>query len=803
MSSDEGPPPGPNIGTNNFGPHFTTALALLPTEEGSVPPPPIPATVVNFQMNSQIGWANSPIQTQTLPEHAGSQTTVGSQEMAAIHNAVPSQPNPSQVIHTPTASFIQAVRAADPTPSYPMPHASLVEAMQAVDTTSPTFTRARTPTPSVTSLSSPMEGQPSAGAITSSTGPRGDSPDKPIVLSSTHTSLTSLSGPGRAEEARRALFPTSSEAFPPLSQIPPKGLFLSGTTPSSSGMGIDALSPRAGDRSVGDPQTQGTSQDPNFDSTLVLFPAGKLPSPLGSGQTGPMEIDSLHVRTNLLTEGQKRAESEIRAFMPTSRFSSLPITREYPRAQSDSQRDSIPDISETIANTAYDDMLAAVDDIESLVQGYSYFFLEDDLTFLKGNAIGVPPDQLNRILRALTGILSMGPRGEIDRENGDIFASLTNNSWCRLVMALLSAILRGCTRTRDLPTRCNFEIDAVDDFDIDEQLRQPATQLEAIQFMIAQLSEQFLPNANGLPAPRVEEIRTRIWAKLEDALRAELEAEAAVFSSRISGMGISDIFEQIMSGVSRQELTETMREEIQLEERSRFHNLLLAARGQATDYALAEAVADGQADADILCAEDRAELDEYKRIQAKELERRKQMIRDNAERELANLSKSTESILVEQGVQQRRKQLDSVLQAFSNKAEFEFIRDHAVRLGIISRDDVAKPAAKCSRAEPRSHTAAQTVAGVRSRSASRSGESRKRDRSASPPTLSKPACDTSTTDPSGAQAMEEDTTPKASPVVAFPQANPVEEASIISSVPARSLGSSIVTLLQERSPDVG
>ena len=791
MSSDEGPPPGPNIGTNNFGPHFTTALALLPTEEGSAPPPPIPATVVNFQMNSQIGWANSPIQTQTLPEHAGSQTTVGSQELAAIHNAVPSQPDPSQVIHTPSASFIQAVRAADPTPSYPMPHASLVEAMQAVDTTSPTFTRARTPTPSVTSLSSPMEGQPSAGNITSSTGPRGDSPDKPIVLSSTNTSLTNLSGPGRAEEARRALFPTSSEAFPPLSQIPPRGLFLSGNTPTSSGMGTDALSPHAGVRSGVDLQTRGASNDPNFDSTLVLFPAGKLPSPLGSGQTGPIEIDSIHVRTNLLTEGQKRAESEIRAFMPTSRFSSLPITREYPRAQSDSQRDSIPDIPDTVADTAYDDMLTAIDDVESLVQGYSYFFLEGELAFLKGNAVAVPPDQLHRILRALTGILSMGPRGEIDRENGDIFALLTNNSWCRLVMALLSAILRGCTRTRDLPSRCNFEIDAVDDFDIDDQLRQPATQLEAIQFMIAQLSEQFLPNANGLPAPRVEEIRTRIWAKLEDALRAELEAEAAVFSSRISGMGISDIFEQIMSGVSHQELTETMREEIQLEERSRFRNLLLAARGQATDYALAEAVADGQAEADILCAEDRAELEEYKRIQANELERRKQTIRDNAERELANFNKSTEAILAEQGVQQRRLQLDSVLQAFSNKAEFEFIRDHAIRLGIVSRDDVAKPAAKRSRAEPKSTTAAQTVAGVRSRSASRSSESRKRSRSASPPALSKPTCVTSSNDPSGAQAMEEDTTPKASPVVAFPQAQPVETGSIFSSVPSRSLGTSM------------
>ena len=247
----------------------------------------------------------------------------------------------------------------------------------------------------------------------------------------------------------------------------------------------------------------------------------------------------------------------------------------------------------------------------------------------------------------------------------------------------------------------------------------------------------------------------------------------------------------VTSGVSHQELTETMRDEIQLEERSRFCNLLLAARGQATDYALAEAVADGQADADILCANDRAELEEYKRLQADELERRKLKIREKADRELADYNKSVEAVLAEQGVQQRRQQLDSVLQAFSNKAEFEFIRDHAIRLGITSHDDVAKPAAKRSRAEPRSHTAAQTVAGVRSRSASRSGESRKRDRSASPPTLSKPTCDTSSSDPSKAQAMEEDITPKASPVVALPQANPVDEASIISSVPTRSLGSSM------------
>ena len=45
--------------------------------------------------------------------------------------------------------------------------------------------------------------------------------------------------------------------------------------------------------------------------------------------------------------------------------------------------------------------------------------------------------------------------------------------------------------------------------------------------------------------------------------------------------------------------------------------------------------------------------------------------------------------------------------------------------------------------------------------------------------------------------MEEDTTPKASPVVAFPQAQPVESGSITSSVPARSLGTSIHALGNE------
>ena len=177
-------------------------------KDGSTPLPLIPLMVVNFQNNSQIGWANNTIQTQILPEHMGMQTTVKSQEFMAICNTVPSQPNPSQIYQTPTASFIQAARDMDPTPSYPVPHGSMLEAMQAVNSTSPTFTRACTLTPSVTSLSSPIEGQPSTGELKSLMGSQGNSPDKPIILLSTNQSLTPPSG---------ALFPTSSEmGFPTL-----------------------------------------------------------------------------------------------------------------------------------------------------------------------------------------------------------------------------------------------------------------------------------------------------------------------------------------------------------------------------------------------------------------------------------------------------------------------------------------------------------------------------------------------------------------------------------------------------------
>lgn len=157
--------------------------------------------------------------------------------------------------------------------------------------------------------------------------------------------------------------------------------------------------------------------------------------------------------------------------MPTSQISSIPHMWEHTRAQHDSRLEGNPDIPMSVADQAFEEMYRAINDIDNLIKGYSYYFLEHKLAFLKGNAINVPPDHLLHIMQVVTGIISMGPWGVVDHENGDIFASLNNDSWCRVVMALLVVILRGCMHTRNFPDWCNFKLGNEDTFEVPDQLR--------------------------------------------------------------------------------------------------------------------------------------------------------------------------------------------------------------------------------------------------------------------------------------------------------------------------------------------
>ena len=224
-----------------------------------------------------------------------------------------------------------------------------------------------------------------------------------------------------------------------------------------------------------------------------------------------------------------------------------------------------------------------------------------------------------------------------------------------------------------------------------------------------------------------------------------------------------------------------------MEECSHFCNLLLTTCGQATEFALVKAVAEGQADADILCAE----LEEYKHIQAEELVQWKEIIRDRAKHKANEYLKSTEELLAQSSIDECCRVLDSIVQAQSHKAEFEFICDHVIRLDLISQDDVVNPSAKHMRVEPHSQTMLQTVAQVRSRSASVSSKLWKHSHSTSPPASSKHVGDTSINVPPSNNMDEDDTTPMALLVVALPPAPWTNAVSTIPSVPEHGLGSSM------------
>ena len=401
-----------------------------------------------------------------------------------------------------------------------------------------------------------------------------------------------------------------------------------------------------------------------------------------------------------------------------------------------------------------------------------------------------------------------------------------------------------------------YELDPSDSFCFADSLRAPATMLEALQFMVAQLSELLLPNSRELPPASVEGIRAQIWEKHESALRAELEERFSRLRARLDldqftsvinqvlaspsahtlpvtvsealteqlteelraqlgqrfahahdhldSIGLSDLIDQALEGSSQKEISDTLRDEIRQEEASRYNLLLLVARNRAFTEAMDLAVSDGQATADIVCADDRAILADLFRVQAEELEARKARMMEEHNRRVAALERKLESshnklehsledklALCGSGIDKQRIELTNALRAMEEEREREFVRDHAVQLGLRSLHDVDDlRAAKRARNLPCSANS-EAAARSRSRSVSMASEPRKRGRSPSPPAASKALVEYPSSDPSQGAPEEDDTTPTASPTVPRPHEVMVEHISIHADNPDRTSASSI------------
>ena len=508
-------------------------------------------------------------------------------------------------------------------------------------------------------------------------------------------------------------------------------------------------------------------------------------------------------------------------------------------------------------SAATDAMYKAVEEIIELRRGYSEFFVTNSLHFLKGSVLeGVTRDDFDSMMVFVSTALSMGPRLQGDLDNRDQFVFLKNSLWYRTAMAMVAAILRGCVRTPDVRERGMYELDHEDNFTVATSLRAPASMLEALQFMVGQLSELLLPDSGALPRASVEGIRAQIWETHESALRAELEERASRLQARLDPdrfasvidkvlaspsshtlpetvssalteqlteelrsqlgqrfaaahnhldtLGLSDLIDQALEGFSWSEISDTLRDEIRREEASRYNNLLLVACNQALMEAMDLAVSDGQATADIVCADDRAILANLFQVQAEELEARKACMTEEHNRRVAALERKLESIhnklehsleeklaLCSSSIDKQRIELTNALRAMEEEREREFIRDHAVRLGLLSLHD-AEDLRMAKRAcnEPRSVNS-EAAARSRSRSESMASDSWKRGRSPSPPVASKALVEYPSSDPSQGAPEEDDTTPTASPTVPRPHEAMVEQITLHADNPDRTSASSI------------
>ena len=488
-----------------------------------------------------------------------------------------------------------------------------------------------------------------------------------------------------------------------------------------------------------------------------------------------------------------------------------------------------------------DTMYKAVNEIVELRRGYVDFYVDNSLHFLKGSVMeGVSEDTFDSMITFVSTALSMGPRLKEDADSGDCFVFLKNSSWYRMAMVMVAAILRGCVRTSDVRQRGMYELDSSDSFYFADSLCAPATMLEALQFMVAQLTELLLPDAGSLPSASVEGICAQIWEKHEQALRAEVEERFLRIRERLDpnhfaslidtilsspssrslpgsvenalteqltaelqaqlgqrfarahdhldSIGLSDLIDHALEGFSPREITDTLRDEVCREEANRYNNLLLVARIRVFTEAMDLAVSDGQATADIVCADDRAILANLFQVQAEELEAHKARMMEEHNRRVAVLERKLESshnklehsleeklALCGSSIDKQRIELANALRAMEEEREREFIRDHAVRLGLLSLHDADDlRMAKHARNEPRSANS-EVAAGPRSRSTIMASESRKRERSPSPPVASKALVEYPSSDPSPGTPSEDDSTPTASPIIPRPHEAMVEQ----------------------------
>jgi hypothetical protein len=308
--------------------------------------------------------------------------------------------------------------------------------------------------------------------------------------------------------------------------------------------------------------------------------------------------------------------------------------------------------------------------------------LNEHLTLCDEPAIEVASPHLRRILDIAGAALSMGPRNEQD---GDTWRMLRPSDWFRASTYILAAVLRGCVHTPRVARMGNFLLHPLrDSFLYGNDLPELNTQTDALKAMATQILENLqLDNGPLLPQDSIDGIRSTVWRAHEAHIRAIVEQEALQVAHRLSTMGLADLIDKLEKDATIEEITDTLRDDILEQTRSKYNNAILTAKSDAYNRAIKEAEEAGRAEAAASSAS-------YEKIQ---MERAKEQARLKADSKFSRLLADERSkiaprvdaeIAAEHAkfITERRQTLIAQLDSLSKEEEKDFVLAAAERLGL-------------------------------------------------------------------------------------------------------------------------
>jgi hypothetical protein len=340
----------------------------------------------------------------------------------------------------------------------------------------------------------------------------------------------------------------------------------------------------------------------------------------------------------------------------------------------------------------------ATDKLSSVRMGFAHYFLRSPITLVDDPSVPVESEFLRKMADIVGAVLCGGPSDTSESE-GDIYASVLPGEWFHLASFMVAAIARGCIRSRNLAKKGAFPVEPCkDDFITDPSITAPATQAQLLQALAAQVAEELNPQGVLLPQDSADGLRATIWRAHEGQIRAWTEKEVLSVYSRLSDICLSDIMDKLEAEATVEQITDTMREEIESETRGKFLGLIAAEKTKAYEAAieearataLREALATGAAEAArkgkayekmiLSRAEDEART-EGDRVYKSRLESLRTKMKRKAETEVEAEHASV--------ITERRAALEGALLAMDFNARKDYVRTQAIQLGLLN--DSATP----------------------------------------------------------------------------------------------------------------